>query len=74
MSRFFFICITIYWGKETHSLYQGIHYIEVHYNEVPLFLLYGEGGVQGFFFSEGFDISFWRNFTLPLSVNLLIYH
>ena len=50
MSRFFFICITIYWGKETHSLYQGIHYIEVHYNEVPLFPLYGEGGVQGFFF------------------------
>ena len=42
-----------YWGKENHSLYRGRHYIEVHYNEVPLFLLYVEGGVQGFFFLRG---------------------
>ena len=31
-------------------------------------------GSKGFFFSEGFDISVWRDFTLPLSVNLLIEH
>ena len=42
-----------YWSKENHSLYRGLHYIEVHYNEVPLFLLYVEGGVQGFFFFWG---------------------
>ena len=39
MSRFFFICFTIYRGNESHSLYQRLSYIEVCYIEVPLYMV-----------------------------------
>ena len=52
VSRFFFICNTIT-GVKKLILCRGLHYPEVHYIEVPLFLLYGKGGVRGFFFFWG---------------------
>ena len=64
-----------YWGKENHSLYRGLHYIEVHYNEVSLFPLYGEGGFQGFFFFWGvWHFSLEGFYPTPVSepINLLL--
>ena len=29
-----------YWGKENRSLYRGLRYMEVRYNEVPLYYIY----------------------------------
>ena len=35
--RFFCHIFYYYWGKENILLYQGLHYIEVHYIEVPVY-------------------------------------
>ena len=34
-----------YWGKENHSLYQGLRYKEVRYIEVPLFNYCNQGAI-----------------------------
>ena len=44
-----------YWGNQNSLLYQGLHYIEVHYIKVPLYN----------------ETSLWTNFASPLAFHYI---